>query len=77
MTAEAVHDTMETLVDSRLSQIQKGDSMQTLAMLFFATSVALGVTLLFRDPVDAAGERLDRISFLVMAFSYAMGMLLL
>ena len=51
--------------------------MQTLAMLFFATSVALGVTLLFRDPIDAAGERLDRISFLVMAFSYAMGMLLL
>lgn len=68
---------METLVDSRLSQIQKGDAMQTLAMLFFATSVALGVTLLFRDPIDAAGERLDRISFLVMAFSYAMGMLLL
>ena len=51
--------------------------MQTLAMLFFAISVALGVTLLFRDPIDAAWERLDRISFLVMAFSYAMGMLLL
>ena len=64
-------------MDSRLSQIQKGDAMQTLAMLFFAISVSLGVTLLFRDPIDTAGERLDRISFLVMAFSYAMGMLLL
>lgn len=64
-------------MDSRLSQIQKGDNMQTLAMLFFATSLALGVTLLFRDPIDDAGERLDRISFLVMAFSYVMGMLLL
>lgn len=51
--------------------------MQTLAMLFFALSVALGVTLLFRDPIDAAGERIDRIAFLVMAFSYAMGMLML
>ena len=68
---------METLVDTRLFQIQKGDAMQTLAMLFFALAVALGVTLLFRDPIDAAGERIDRIAFLVMAFSYAMGMLLL
>lgn len=49
-------------MDSRLSQIQKGDAMQTLAMLFFATSVALGVTLLFRDPIYAAGERINLIA---------------
>lgn len=35
-------------------------------MLFFATSVALGVTLLFRDPIDAAGERLDAFDLILI-----------